>query len=295
MFVFLTLGGMVGWAGLTGGITYSFLHPPPTPLSAVLDDALAEREAVTFSSANSDQIRLSGWLVPASGSPRKASQGVIILAHGRSENRTQMLPHARYLSQAGFTCLLFDFRGWGESERAVSTVGWNETEDVLGAIAYLRQRPDTRNLPIGALGVSMGGAAVLRAAAESGEIRAVVTDCAYATLTRAIQQRFRAVLGPLHYVFSVPVQLWGRALSGVDSERVSPLEAVRPLNNCSLLFIHSQQDRTILLEDSRLLYDAAPEPKDSWWVAGVAHTHAYGKFPDEYAHRVIRHFQCLTR
>jgi fermentation-respiration switch protein FrsA (DUF1100 family) len=289
-FLLLLLPIALVWFGFCAWVTNGFLHPGRYPLTQSVSQLPVPAKEVTFPSRG-DSLALRGWLIPAEG----VAKGAVILCHGRSDNREMMLPQAEFLRKAGFTCLVFDFRCSGESAGDTSTIGWQETNDVLGAVDYLKSRPDTKDLPLGALGISMGGAAVLMAAVKSPEIQVVVADCPYAILTRAIDQRFRAFLGVFHPVMSFPVRFWGERFSGLNSDNVAPLQAVKQLAGRPLLLIHGTQDITILPEDSELLYRAASEPKEIWRVEGARHARNYSHSPDEYTQRVTKHFQHLPR
>jgi predicted alpha/beta-fold hydrolase len=67
----------------------------------------------------------------------------------------------------GFNVVALDLRGWGKSAQLPQTVitcGWNEAEDVLAAARFLKESSETTT--VGALGYSLGGSAVLNAAAH---------------------------------------------------------------------------------------------------------------------------------
>ena len=74
----------------------------------------------------------------------------------------------------GYGVLLLVPRGQGRSEG--DTVRWAGDQDVLAGIAYLRQRPDVDADRVGALGFSIGGEMLLRAAAQSETILAAVSE-----------------------------------------------------------------------------------------------------------------------
>ena len=74
--------------------------------------------------------------------------------HGYGHSRAQLLPHADFLHQAGFSVLLFDFRAHGRSAGTITTFGFLERWDVLGAVKFLQDRQIHR---IGLLGFSLGG------------------------------------------------------------------------------------------------------------------------------------------
>ncbi|MBI2843538.1 MAG: dienelactone hydrolase family protein [Armatimonadetes bacterium] len=122
----------------------------------------------------SGDLRLQGIL----GLPEGA-QGVVLFAHGsgsgRFSPRNQYV--ARVLQEAEFATLLIDLlEEWEADDRSkVFDIGLL-AQRLLIATDWLKENPETRNLPIGYFGASTGAAAALQAAAErTGEIGAVVS------------------------------------------------------------------------------------------------------------------------
>lgn len=68
------------------------------------------------------------------------------------------------LSQAGFRVLVFDYRGFGLSAKVTDKLAGRIDADIVGAIAELRRRGSKKIVLVGA---SLGGAAVLAAAASA--------------------------------------------------------------------------------------------------------------------------------
>jgi pimeloyl-ACP methyl ester carboxylesterase len=129
---------------------------------------------------------LKGWWLPASG-----GRGAVIIAHGIDHTRQVMLPRAAFLVRAGYSVLLFDFRGHGESGGTVVSPGILESRDILGALRFLRSRGEHE--PIALMGLSYGAVASLIAASESSDIAAVVSDGAFASgkeVSEDISQHF---------------------------------------------------------------------------------------------------------
>src|SRR5215211_3403336 len=137
-------------------------------------------EEVSFRST--DGVRLAAWFAPA-----PASRAAIIVLHGHGGNRHTSLVYASLL-YPDFSLLLPDLRGHGESEGRHTSVGYLERLDLIGAARYLASRGFER---IGVLGISMGGATAILAAAESPEIHAVVADSAFAALRHAVREGAR--------------------------------------------------------------------------------------------------------
>lgn len=137
-------------------------QPPFTP-----QDAMLSYEEVTLTTG--DGLKLTGWYVPGK------NRAAVVLAHGLGGSKVLMLNHARALAFDDYGVLMLDLRAHGGSEGDTIT-GVNEAEDVLAGVEYLRSRPDVDADKIGALGVSLGAVAVLRAARRSESLRAVLLE-----------------------------------------------------------------------------------------------------------------------
>ncbi len=242
-------------------------------------------EDVRFPSAHSDGVSLSGWLIPA-----PQSRGAIILCHGHTSTRMHLLPKAVMLYGHHFTTLLFDFRARGLSGGERCTLGARETEDVLGAVAYLRSRPDTAAIPLGALGESMGGAAVIRAAACSQEIDCIVTEAAYASLDRVVKQRLVMALGPMGSPVFASCQRMSAEEFELEIETISPERVIGSLAPRAALLITDGLDLTCPRRESDRLYAAAGEPKMRWIAPTAPHCMAFQTAREEYSRRVSQFF-----
>src|SRR5437660_75350 len=91
----------------------------PIAIGAPPSDFPYPVESITFTTT--DEQTLSGWLVPADD--RKKA---IVLLHGFTGNRKQVLPRARFFREQGYTALLYDARACGESTGDAVTFGYRE-------------------------------------------------------------------------------------------------------------------------------------------------------------------------
>lgn len=89
----------------------------------------------------------------------------VVLAHGAVFDKESWYPLARRLHKLGITALPFDFRGYGTSRAGRDGKGARYL-DVLAALRFLEGRGFKR---IALIGGSMGGAAVLRALAQTDD------------------------------------------------------------------------------------------------------------------------------
>ncbi len=144
----------------------------------------------------SDSVTLRGWLIP--GDPEK----VIIQSHfgiwccragytneGKGwlkgyDRDVHFLNQAKYLHDAGYTVLMYDFRGHGESDVGDPpwvTWGTHEAKDVVAAVEFIATHPVYKDANIGLLSICMGqGASTEAFGLETGlrrfpQIKAMVS------------------------------------------------------------------------------------------------------------------------
>src|SRR5262245_24630820 len=101
------------------------------------DEVGLEVEPIEF--RTEDGMTLRGWWnAGRNGSP------IIIFVHGLNRSRLELLERAAEASKRGYGVLLFDLRNHGESSRAYTTLGINETRDVCAASSAVRTKAPDR-------------------------------------------------------------------------------------------------------------------------------------------------------
>lgn len=169
---------------------------------------------------------------------------------------------SRSLTERGLGVLRFDFTGLGESGGDFSETSFaTNVEDLVSAAEYLRRRAEAPRLLIGH---SLGGAAVLMAAAQIPEAQAVATLGAPSD-TQHLHDRLLQSAPELAAAEEAEVVLAGRKfrigrrlVDDLREQRV--LAAVRELRK-PLLILHSPVDETVDVEHAARLYKAASHPK----------------------------------
>jgi uncharacterized protein len=232
-----------------------------------------------------DGVRLHGWYVPA-----PEARAVVLLCHGYLGNREGMVPHARFLHAAGYSILLFDFRAQGESRGNLCTFGYREALDVRGAVRYVRDREDTHDLPIAGLGLSMGAVALVMAAPDTPELKAIVADGMYPNLAQAISRRCDRLFGPVSRLAQPIVTYFVTRELGARPEDVSPLVTAAQLEDHPVLFIHADEDIYLTPEHAAALHDGHAGPKALWRAATAPHIRGLRVEPEAYARQVLDFF-----
>ena len=211
---------------------------------------------------NSDSDKLTDWFMPAA----KPTEKAIVLLHGFTGNRIQMLARARFFRQLGYAVLLYDARACGESTGQCITFGYRERHDLLAAVAFLKTRGYGR---IACLGVSQGGATILFAAEEL-QVQCVICESVYDEMTHAVDRRMRRYTG-------VPGWLGASLLVPFAEQRLDlPIDDVRPVDHigklsCPVFLISGEKDDRTWPEDTQRLFDAAREPKELWMLPNAGH------------------------
>lgn len=220
---------------------------------------------------------LAGWLLPA---PARAP-GVVLL-HGVTDSRLQLVDRARFLHQAGYAVLLVDLPGHGESPGDRIGYGWRERHAAAAAVGYLkRSRPHTR---VGVLGISLGGAAAALAPGLNAD--ALVLEMVYPTFEAAITGRIRRVTGPLAPPLISAALRQVEPRIGAPPDSLRPIEALRRLDVPTFV-IGGSEDPYTPPDQTRALYDAARGPKQLWVVEGGRHEDLYGVDAEGYERRVL--------
>jgi len=266
----------VGYLWLYGQINAKLdeeiFHQPRGEIPGTPTDRGLPYEDISFPTA--EGLILRGWLIPSS--PDKA----IVLASGYTDTRWNVLKYAPFLHQAGYTLLLFDPRGTGESDGELYAFGAYEPQDIHAAVEYLKSKNYKK---IGLFGHSNGATAALIAASQDKDILAVVADSPFANLRLAAKSAEREDL-LLQLLFPLYSRV-ARARLGFDLFRRT--NALRVINKVShVLFIHGLADDYVAPENSILLYERASEPKELWLVPGAKHVESLDVAPEEYARRV---------
>ena len=232
---------------------------------------------------------IAGWYIEgASDAP------IIIMVHGRDASRTaavkgNFLQEARLLHDSGFNVLMLDLRGHGQSSDARFTFGLKERSDVLGAVDWLRQQKGAAG-KIGVLGLSLGAAASIGAAAEEPEIAAVATDSAFADINTLIAEQWEKASG-LPKPFLYAALLMARVLTGVDITQAQPVHDLARVAPRPVLLIHCAADDYIPAANLDALHAADPAA-ETWVIEGAncLHSEGFNVDPAAYGARMIQFF-----
>lgn len=233
-------------------------------LAAELRKELLKRPDVcSVDFMSDDGLKLAGLLAW-----RQHAQAYMIVCHGYRGNKEFMQKFLDIFPE--FTILFFDFRAHGQSEGNAISVGYHEHKDVIAAKKFLKEyaatKSATKNLPFILVGLSMGGASILKAAELEPELADVyIIDSTFSHLTKMFLRGFLLKTNLPYYPFFYLVKAFFHWLTASDMQLVSPQESVRKIYK-PILFIHSCNDSVIPPSSSLKLYAASKHPQSKMWV-----------------------------
>ncbi|MBE9524223.1 MAG: alpha/beta fold hydrolase [Chloroflexi bacterium] len=245
-----------------------------------------EYQEVNFPS-RIDELDIAAWFIPNASSDK-----VIIIVHGRDASKQwaesgTIVAFQADLFNAGYAVLAIDLRGHGESENARYSFGVYERRDILGAVDWLKNQ-GFKPGKIGVMGISLGGAAVIGAMAESEDIGAVVTEGTFAAFYPIILEQWETESG-LPNFFLPGAFLMNRIMYGYSLAAVNSADEIKKSEPRPMLIIHCSEDETIDLTHPAALMEAAVHV-ESWIQDECEHAELYRDYPEEYSLRVIEFF-----
>ena len=286
--------------GVYAYVSYAMASSVTTPDRSVADQYPEQfglhYEEVTFPPRGDKwaDVALRGWLIGEGVPADHGDRFTVLLVHGLNSNRAgdNALALADRLYDLGYSVLLFELRGHGESDGDQVAAGYLERWDVLGAYDFLVERgvPPER---IGVLGNSMGGATALLAVAEEPGIGALVVDSAFADLRDMIaQETARTTVFPEWMVplFIPGMSLLSSLLYGIDIGAVVPERAAATLDY-PILIIHGDADTRIPVGQGVRIHASSPAGSEVWLVPGSDHVDSFLDSPDEYVRRIDAYFR----
>ena len=226
--------------------------------------------AERFDFPNAEGQKLAALLDRPPGEPRAYALFAHCFTCGKDVHAAKRI--AEGLTALNIAVLRFDFTGLGSSEgEFANTTFSSNIADLVAAANELRR---VARAPTILIGHSLGGTAVLAAASEVPEARAVVTIAAPSDPTH-VTGLFKDHLGEIAARGEIEVSLAGRPfrisrtfVEDLAEQRM--LERIAHLHKALLLF-HSPTDAIVGIENAGRIFVAAKHPKSFISLAGADH------------------------
>ncbi len=226
--------------------------------------------------------------------PKIANDRVIIGCHGMNCNgRREFCFFAPDFVDKGYTVILPDHRGSGESDGSFMGYGTHESKDTFLWVKYAKEHYPGKHIFL--IGVSMGAATVLMMSSKRGiqDVDGIIADCAYTNARDEFSYQLKTSFHLPDFPIMQICNLYCRFICGYEFRDASPIDAVKKAH-APILFIHGTADALVPLYMQEQLYEecgtSLPENKRKEKfgvkVEGAPHARSYYTNPELYSRAV---------
>ncbi|MFT5049783.1 MAG: fermentation-respiration switch protein FrsA (DUF1100 family) [Chlamydiales bacterium] len=201
-----------------------------------------------------DGVRLGAWFLPVEG-----ARGAVLISHGNAGSMEDRLSQAGAFRAMGLAVLLYDYRGYGDSDGSPSEAG--TYLDARAALEHLVHERGFSPEQIVLYGESLGGAVTIELA-SARPVGAVIVESSFTRLSD---------VGARVYPW-LPVR-WLTRIHYASIERVARIDA-------ALLVVHSPQDEIVPFTHAQLLFERARQPKRLLSTGGGHNGGGFTRNPD---------------
>jgi alpha-beta hydrolase superfamily lysophospholipase len=285
-------------------------HDPLVDFGASFSD-------VSFTSSDEEHFTLRGWYVPGTSHSTR-NKTTIVLCHGAFTDRREMLRHCQYLYNAGYNCMLFDFRDHGisdNSEHRGTSLGIREHRDIIDAVAFVKNKQAQNAEKVVVMGSSTGAVSALMAAVEDPKIDAVIAENPFSHRRKQVREAlmtafnqgrwggesvkgntsgltaiFTKIKVPDWYISLAAWVLDYKAVMSAGFTRTNMYNVIDRVDAISprpLFLLHGTHDTMVTISHSEQLFEHAKEPKQFWSVDKGRHSMLYQVDPASYQSRIL--------
>ncbi len=210
--------------------------------------------------------QLNCWFIPTD----QRAKGVVLLFHGYTSKKSNMLNASYVFRRLGFHCLLVDFRAHGDSEGLESTIGYKEAEDVKRCYESMKRRYP--RLPLLLMGTSMGSVSILKAIHDYNlQPDKLIIECPFKDMRTAIVQRFKRFKLPTAVLPDV-LLFWGDWQTGIKSRAHSSVDYAASVTMPTLL-LYGAQDKRVDRTEVDAVLEALAGPRQLIVFEEAGHDH----------------------
>lgn len=210
--------------------------------------------------------KIHGWYFPAKG----PSKGSLVFFHGNAENLTSHYIQLSWMPAEGYSYLIFDYPGYGQSEGKPTPE--STVQAGIAAIEWMAKK-DPR--PFVVYGQSLGGAVAQRALLETKDrvkLKGIVLDSTFTSYRKIARVKLSHswitwAFQPITY--AVLSDRWA-------AKNVSTLSPI------PVLVIHGSNDYVVEPELGQELFASLGEPKEFWFIEGGRHTDVFFAHGEKY-------------
>ena len=244
-------------------------------------------EEVEFSPRDWPELTLRGWWMPA-----EDAKGTVIRIHGLDSTRDSSLGLSKALVEGGYSVLVFDLRGHGESDTAQMGAGIHEQDDLRGAIDYVLTHRGAEPGRVLLYGDSFGGAIALMTAFDEPAVAGLFSDSSFTSvsdlLIQEIADRTRAARWSAT-ALRPGILFVARTVKGLDINEVRPVDSAS-LYDYPLGLVHCRGDERVPLEHLAQIRKQVTVAPHMTIYENCEHSQGWEEYTDHYEAYLLNYF-----
>lgn len=189
--------------------------------------------------------KIECWLVK-----NTESKGTVVLFHGYGAEKSSMIDKSDEFIKQGFSTLLVDFMGSGNSEGNQTTIGYKEAEQVKTVFDYLTK---TQEKNIYLFGTSMGAVAIMKCINDNKiKPKGIIIECPFGSMYETVCARFDNMNAPAFPMAGI-LLFWGGIQNGFWGFSHNPAEYAKSIN-CPTLLLYGEKDKSVSRKEIDEIY-----------------------------------------
>ncbi|WP_066716110.1 alpha/beta hydrolase [Clostridium sp. Marseille-P299] len=211
---------------------------------------------------------------------------VAVLCHGYTYGKYGSVCYAKILMELGFTCVIYDHRNHGDSDKVYTSMGYYEKYDLQTVIDFCYEHFG-EDIKVITHGESMGAATVLNHLEIDNRVTCTIADCPFSDLTSLLQYQLKRYYHLPAALFLPIANLIFKIRAGFFIKDVSPMNSVTNTKT-PVLFIHGEDDMYVPASMSIEMYEKRSEAKDIFICEGAKHAQSCIIDPLKYFQSIIK-------
>jgi len=196
--------------------------------------------------------KIECWLIK-----NEKSKGTIILFHGYGSEKSSMISKSDEFLKLGYSTMLVDFMGSGNSEGNQTTIGYKEAQEVKSTFDYLNQKGE-KNIYL--FGTSMGAAAIMKSINDYRiEPKGIIIECPFGSMYQTVCARFNKMNAPTFPMAGI-LLFWGGIQNGFWGFSHNPAEYAKNIN-CPTLLLYGEKDKSVSQKEIKEIFANLKGPK----------------------------------
>ncbi len=207
------------------------------------------------------EAELDVYLVPSHGEVAALADTTVLYNHGNYMGIEHYAPRVRFLHEAGYTVIAWDYRGFGKSTPEGAPTTDQFLADAHTMRAYAESlAPDPDRVVVYAN--SLGGIPAVEMSLEDPPC-AMVLEAPFTSMSRISQSNSTVSMGESFF----------------STNRFDNIAKMHGYSG-PLFVMVGEEDNFFPVEDAQEIYDAAAGPKEWWVVPGAKHGISNGGVPE---------------